>query len=260
LLPAFLSFYLGADEDQLPRAPTRAVQGLAVGGLVAAGFLGFFAAVGLPVSFGVGAIADAVPWTGLVAGCALTLAGLAALAGRRLSVRVPRVPVRRERRLAAMVLFGVAYGAASLGCTLPVFLAVVGASLGGDKLGVFAAYAAGMTVVLTALAVVVALARGAALRAVRPASAWVGRVAGALLVASGGYLVYYWGRIRFGETATLADDPVVSFVTRFSVRVEDFAEGRGSAIVAVAGAVVAVTILAALWQRRRSLVRRLASE
>src|SRR5205823_1067312 len=50
LLPAFLSFYLGADEQTLPRAPTRILQGLLVGGLVAAGFLGLFALVGLPVS------------------------------------------------------------------------------------------------------------------------------------------------------------------------------------------------------------------
>jgi cytochrome c-type biogenesis protein len=64
LLPAFLSYYLGADEEQLPSAPTRVLQGLVVGGLVALGFLGFFALVGLPVSFGVGAIARAVPGPG----------------------------------------------------------------------------------------------------------------------------------------------------------------------------------------------------
>src|SRR5262249_19792769 len=62
LLPAFLSYYLGAEEQRLPRASTRALQGLLVGALVALGFLGFFALVGLPVSYGVGAIARAVPW------------------------------------------------------------------------------------------------------------------------------------------------------------------------------------------------------
>ena len=45
LLPAFLSFYFGADEEQPPPASTRVVQGLVVGGLVALGFLGFFALV-----------------------------------------------------------------------------------------------------------------------------------------------------------------------------------------------------------------------
>jgi hypothetical protein len=34
-----------------------------------------------------------------------------------------RVPVRRDWRLGSILLFGVAYGAASLGCTLPILLA-----------------------------------------------------------------------------------------------------------------------------------------
>ncbi len=42
LLPAFLSFYLGADERRLPSAPTRVLQGPLVGALVTVGFLGFF--------------------------------------------------------------------------------------------------------------------------------------------------------------------------------------------------------------------------
>src|SRR2546421_7554708 len=83
LLPAFLSFYLGAEERQLPRAGTRLLQGLVVGGLVTVGFLGLFAVVSLPVSFGVGLVARAVPWAGLTTGALLTLAGLAALSGRR---------------------------------------------------------------------------------------------------------------------------------------------------------------------------------
>jgi hypothetical protein len=40
------------------------LQGLLVGALVTVGFLRFFALVGLPVSYGVGAIARAVPWAG----------------------------------------------------------------------------------------------------------------------------------------------------------------------------------------------------
>src|SRR5436190_17184481 len=141
LLPAFLSFYFGADEEQLPPAPTRVMQGLVVGGLVALGFLGFFALVGLPVSFGVGAIARAVPWAGLATGALLAIVGLITLFGIHVRLPIhPRLPVRRERRLGAMLLFGVGYGAASLGCTLPLFLALVGASLGGAKLTAFVAY------------------------------------------------------------------------------------------------------------------------
>jgi len=257
LLPAFLSFYFGADEEQLPPAPTRVVQGLVVGGLVALGFLGFFALVGLPVSFGVGAIARAVPWAGLATGALLAIVGLITLFGIHVRLPVhPRLPVRRERRLGAMLLFGAGYGAASLGCTLPLFLALVGASLGGAKLTAFVAYGIGMAVVLMALSVLVALAREGATRLVRPALPYMGRIAGVLLLASGGYLFYYWARLRFGDTATVADDPIVSFGVRFSGQVRSFADGRSSTIVAIAGAIVALALVSSLWQRRRRGIRR----
>jgi cytochrome c biogenesis protein CcdA len=253
LLPAFLSFYLGADERRLPSAPTRVLQGLVVGALVTLGFLGFFALVGLPVSYGVGEIARAVPWAGLATGATLALAGLLTLLGKRMRLLThPAVRPWRERRLGAMLLFGIGYGAASLGCTLPLFLTLVGASLsGGGKLTTFLAYGAGMALVLMALSVLVALAREGAARRVRPLLPYMNRIAGLLLLASGGYLFYYWARLHFGDTATVADDPIVSFGVRFSGQARDFADGNGSLILIGAAAIVALALLASLWQRRR---------
>ena len=92
--------------------------------------------------------------------------------------------------LGAMLLFGVGYGAASLGCTLPLFLTLIAASSGPDKLTVFAAYAAGTAVVLMALSVLVALAREGVTHALRPMLPYMSRIAGLLLVIAGGYLVY----------------------------------------------------------------------
>jgi cytochrome c-type biogenesis protein len=238
------------------------LQGLLVGALVAVGFLGFFALVGLPVSYGVGTIARAVPWAGLASGAALALAGLLTLLGRqfRLPMHLKMQP-RPERRLGAMLLFGIAYGAASLGCTLPLFLTLVGASLsGGGKITTFLAYGAGMAVVLMALSVLVALAREGAARAVRPLLPHMNRIAGLLLFASGGYLAYYWARLRFGDTATVADDPIVSFGVRFSGQARNFADGNGSLILAGAGAIVALALFASLWQRRRAISTGLVRE
>lgn len=252
LLPAFLSFYLGADEDRLPPAPTRMLQGLVVGGLVTVGFLGLFTVVGLPVSLGVGAIADAVPWVGLITGVILALAGLSVIAGRRIRLAfVPRPTVMPDRRLVAMLLFGVGYGAASLGCTLPIFLALVGASLGADKLMVFVAYGVGMAVVLMALAVAIACARQGIAGRLRVLLPHVGRLAGVLLTASGGYLVYYWARIRFGDSVTLADDPIVGFASRYSAELQDFAERHGTPLIVGAGVIVALALASGLRHRLR---------
>ena len=122
---------------------------------------------------------------------------------------------------------------------------------GADKLTVFTAYAAGTAVVLIALSVLVAVAREGVARAVRPILPYMSRIAGLLLVIAGGYLVYYWARLRFGNTATLADDPIVSFAIRFSGHIRTFADGRGSTLVAAAGAVVLIALLTALLRWRR---------
>jgi len=262
LLPAFLSFYMGADEGRLPRAPGRLAQGLLVGLLVTAGFLGVFALVGLPIVYGADAVADAVPWAGLAIGVLLAVTGLLALAGRRVALGISS-PVRlgRERGLGTMILFGAGYGIASLGCTLPLFLALVGASLGsggsGESLAVFAAYGLGMGLVLTALSVAAALARDGLARGLRLLVPHMGRTAGALLLVAGAYVGYYWLRLEFGERATLADDPIVGFGTRFTARLEVLARGDGALVLIVAGTAVALALAAALWKwiRRRTGAR-----
>lgn len=265
LLPAFLSFYVGAEEGRLPRAPSRIAQGLLVGLLVTAGFVAVFAAVGLPITYGADAVADAVPWAGLAIGVVLALAGLAALAGRRVSLRIANpFRVDREPGLATMVLFGAGYAVASLGCTLPLFLALLGASLGaggtGQTAGVFAAYAVGMGAVLMALSLAAALAREGLAHGLRRLLPHMSRIAGALLVVAGGYLVYYWLRLELGPSATLADDPVVGFVMRFTGRLQALAHGQGRAVVITAASIVALALVAGLWQLAGGRARRRALE
>jgi cytochrome c-type biogenesis protein len=112
-----------------------------------------------------------------------------------------------------------------------------------------------------ALSVVVALAREGLVRGLRSLLPHMHWIAGLLLFVSGGYLFYYWARLQWGDSATVADDPIVSFGVRFSGDVERFAHGRGPVLVAVAGAIVGVALLNALvrW-RRHAAVRTLVRE
>jgi cytochrome c-type biogenesis protein len=88
-----------------------------------AGFLGLFTLIGLPISLGATAVALVLPWAGISLGIILVAFGPLTLAGRQISPKGARpIPVGQERRARNIVLFGVSYGAASLGCTLPVFL------------------------------------------------------------------------------------------------------------------------------------------
>jgi cytochrome c biogenesis protein CcdA len=253
LLPAYLSLYVGAREERLPPAGGRVLQGLFTGLAVTGGFLGVFVAVGLPVAYGAGRVSDALPWVGVVLGGLLVALGILTLAGWAPKL-TPRwgVRARTTRGVGPALLFGVGYGVASLGCTLPVFLAVVGTAAGGASTAlVFAVYGAGMAVVVTALALAAAFLREGLARGLKRVLPYMSRIAGALLVAAGGYLAYYWYRVGFGPAADLADDPVVTFVTRFTAQVSESAERRGWLVLAAAGAVVAVAV-GVTWRRASS--------
>ena len=261
LLPAFLAFYVGAEEDTLPSPTNRVAQGLLVGLLAASGFLSVFAVVGLPISLGVRAVAQALPWLAATVGIILVAIGVATLAGRRITI--PSVTPRsigKDRRARSIVLFGVGFGTASLGCTLPLFLTLIAASLGASRgtasLGVFVAYGMGMATVLMALSVTAALFRDGLARRLRRLLPHVPQMTGLMLVVAGAYLTYYWLRFELGPRATLSSDPVVGAVAKFTARVQVLAEGGGGAFAAAAGIVVAVALSTALYHGVRSAQHR----
>lgn len=201
LLPSFLSFYLGADEDTAASAGTlaRARQGFAVGLVLSGAFSGVFIVTGLVVTAGLRSVLDALPWIAFAVGLALIVVGGAMVAGRRISLLIAarlQPGVEHRTGYARVAMFGVGHALASLSCTLAVFLIVVSQALTVSgvvqTLAVFGAYAAGSASVLLALSVSAALAKRALARAVKRFAPIVNRVAGALLVVSGVYLVGYW--------------------------------------------------------------------
>lgn len=254
LLPAFLSFCVGADEDSLPRAPTRVGQGLLVGLLVAAGFLGVFALIGVPIAYGVTRLTSAIPWAGLAIGIVMVFMAMAGLAGRSIYLS-PRRPlaVKRRRRPATMLWFGAAYAVCSLGCTLPIFVALVGASLATASLLegtiVFGAYGFGMATMLMALSLGAALARDGLARRLKRLLPHMQRIVSGLLGLAGAYLTYYWARVIWSPPESLSSDLLVSAMTRFATLVQRAAGSSGGRMaVLVAGVMVALGIVVAMWQ------------
>ena len=95
------------------------------------------------------------------------------------------------------LLFGISYGLASLSCTLPLFLAVLGVGVAQssgwlDTLGQFVLYAAGMGSVIMALTLGMALARSVMVRWMRAILPYVGVVGAWLMVVAGVYIMFYW--------------------------------------------------------------------
>jgi cytochrome c-type biogenesis protein len=203
MLPAFLSFYLGATDPDQQRPDRRGAQGgrlghgLAVGLAVSAGFAGVFVAAALLAAAGLSVLVRLVPWAALGIGLALVGLGGWLLVGRHLGLTVPsRRHPEVGRSYRRVVAFGAAYALASLSCTLAVLLALVGQALATASplrlVTVLAGYALGAASVLVALSVSVALAKDALLQRVRRLLPVAGRLAGGLLVLSGLYLVAYW--------------------------------------------------------------------
>ncbi len=253
LLPAFLSYYLGAEHGRFPRARSGLLQGLLVGALLTLGVVGVFTLVGLPLVYGASRITDAVPWLGLAAGAAAMLAGAVALAGRgSLALPLPAGLSLSERRWLRPLVFGVAYGVASLGCSLPVFLAFLASSLAvrgsGNALAVLAAYVAGIAITILALLVVATVLREGLARRLGPLAGRLHRVSGLLLLLAGAYLTYFWARLEFGSSATLADDRIVGVATRYSARMQTLAGRLGISFVLALALLVLLALAAGAWR------------
>jgi cytochrome c biogenesis protein CcdA len=249
-----LSFYVGAEEEVLPRAPARAAQGLLVGLLVSAGFLAVFAILGVPIAYGVTQLTSAIPWAGLAIGFLMMVVAVVGLAGREVYLGLRRpLPVKRHRRPMTVVWFGAAYAVCSLGCTLPIFVALVGASLATASVIegtiVFVAYGFGMATMLMALSLGAALARDGLARRLKRLLPYMQRIASALLLVAGAYLTYYWARVIWAPPTSLGGDPLVGAMTRFATLVQRAAgSSGGKATLLAAGTVVAVGIAIAGWQ------------
>lgn len=205
MLPAYLGLYVsGGNQDQDRRQPVRLVSRAVMVGLsVSIGFVALFGAVGLVLAFGSQAVVvAALPWVGLAVGVLLIGAGAYMAGGGKIYTSLAQRAASRigdpsQLNVPGYALFGVSYGLASLSCTLPLFLAVLGVGAGLssgflDTLGQFLLYAAGMGSVIMALTLGMAVARSVLIRWMRAALPYVGVVGAWLMVVAGTYIVFYW--------------------------------------------------------------------
>lgn len=266
MLPGYLALVLVGEDRAV--GPTDRPRGTVVGralaatALMALGFLLVFGVFGLVVAPLAASLQQYLPFATVVIGVVMVLLGLWLLAGRELTVLLPR-PTRGAPTggLASMVGYGVAYALASLSCTVGPFLAVTSASFGtGSLLGGVAAYLAygvGMAVVVGVLAVTVALAGAGAAARFRRVLPYVNRVSGALLVIIGLYVGYYGVyELRLFLGSGSADDPVVGFVVGIQEAVSGWVDGLGFLPVAAALAVLVAVGMLVVRRRRRTAADR----
>ncbi len=202
LLPAYFARRLTA--DTAPSAVNAVARAIGVGAATTGGFLAVFGAAAGAISFGAYWLMRVMPIVGFTIGLALISVGLMLLAGRRISLdlgflRMSPAPGQTSGPRGD-VLFGAAYGAASLSCTLPVLLGITGTTMSGgvvNSAANFAAFGLGMGTVFTALAIAAALSRDGLARRFKQTLPYINRVSGVLVTAAGLYVTYYWGFALF---------------------------------------------------------------
>ncbi len=216
MLPAYLGLYLGSrnlnavapageiypDNTTAPASiPSQLTRAVVVSLVITGGFLLLFGAAGVVISAGGQLIGRFAPWVALVIGGLLVLFGISMLFGRHITTNIT---ARLAGRLGnpgkvsvwGFFIFGVAYATASLSCTLPVFLIVVGGSLVANGFSAavlqFVSYALGMGLVILFLTLSIALFRGAIVTQLRTILPYVERGSALLMIGAGVYIVYYW--------------------------------------------------------------------
>lgn len=201
MLPAYLGLYLGTSDENEDTVVQSLGQAIVVSTFVTAGFVVLFGVVGLLIGAGAQVLVSIFPWIGLAVGVLLVTVGgwmlgggaLYASLGERLAAQVGSPG---ETSLKGYFLFGLSYGIASLSCTLPIFLSVVGSTVAvGGFIGAllqFILYALGMGFVILLLTVSMALFKGAMVTTLRKGLPYVQAVSAILLMVAGGYIVYYW--------------------------------------------------------------------
>ncbi|MGH8996938.1 MAG: cytochrome c biogenesis protein CcdA, partial [Acidimicrobiales bacterium] len=202
ITPSFIGYLSGA-----AHGPSGATRRLGPAGLVAVGIVAFYAAAGAAVgAIGsvvynylvylvavIGAVFLLLGYLLLTGrGAALMRLGAANQANRYYEVTMASAPGAHPR--ARLVGFGVAYGAASHTCTLPIFLGLVLAPIAA---GAFV-LAGGATLLyglaIAALLLVMALVGDGALSGIRRRMLghYLGLLTGGLFLLTGGYLLYYF--------------------------------------------------------------------
>lgn len=236
LLPAYLGFFLGLDdEDDGSESRIVALNRAQIVGLsMSIGFLVVFGLLGL-VFAGLGSTIQQNPWISTVIGVALVILGITMFFGFQPLLKLPKMEKGTgSRSMASMFLFGVSYAVASLSCTIGLFLSAVGTSASGEsfasRLGAFVSYGLGMGLLATALTLAVAFGKRGIVNRFRQLLPKINLISAVVLVFVGIYVALYgiWSTqiLNDVESVTPWIDTIVRNAEEFQVKISEWIGDR----------------------------------
>ncbi len=252
LLPAYIGAFVAGD-DLTMRPERRVVRAIGVSAAVSVGFAAMFIIVGVVFSSASTAFRQQMPWVTIAVGVVMVSMGVATVAGWK-----PRLPFQpqastQRRDAVGMVTFGFAFAIVSLSCTLGPFLSVSTFAMQRSFLGgivTYVVYSAGMGAIILALSVSAALAHDSFVGTLRAVSKYTPRLAGVLLLISGGYAIWY-GRYELAiYDGELPSDSLIDAGTNLQIRFVVFVQSVGADRIGLA--IIAVTAAAYLGFRLRN--------
>ncbi len=181
LLPGYISYYIGLTSSR------AAYTGI----LAAAGILTFYLAIGLLVYLLGSAVSPYLRY--FKPGVGIVFIFLGTMLYYSYTARFPGIPLPAPKGDAAFFLFGAAYAATAVGCTLPVFLALVVYPLFTGELltGFFAflSYSLAKAVLMIAVTCLAAYSKEILTR-LSVSTVKIKKLSGLVLVLIGIYLLY----------------------------------------------------------------------
>ena len=249
LLPTYLLYFLGLSSESAGRERAPIARALVVSAAVSGGFLSVFLVIGLLTETFEQAswINENAKYATAVIGALLIVLGLAMLFGYRLPIVTPKLDAGgRDRTVWSMFVYGIAYAVASIGCTIGLFVATLfgTAEREGYVAGVatITAYGLGMALIVTALTVALAVAKVGLLRVLRRGMQYVELVAGAFVLLSGIYLLWYFWKVDVQETGDPISDAVQGYQNDLLGFLNDHWRGVAIALLAIVGAAITYAI------------------
>jgi cytochrome c biogenesis protein CcdA len=204
LLPVYMTLYLGAEEGGYLEHTlfSRIMKATWVAIVVTAGFGLLFGLVGGVVSAGGYYLMGIMPWFAVAVGVIFLVMGIWMIMGNTIALPivlrlVDTIGDLRKMNNWGFFLFGVAFGATSLGCTLPIFLAVVGSAVtaGNFYAGFtqFISYILGMGMIMHSLTLGIAMVKKRlVIGTMRRVVPYIHKISAFFLLTAGGYIIYYW--------------------------------------------------------------------
>lgn len=254
LLPTYLVYYLGLNNDADVSQRVRVNRAVWVSLSLSAGFMSVFVVVGSISRLFTDWLNQNAKYVSLLIGVALVVLGVAMLFGFRLPMTTPKLDVGgrvADRTFRSMFLFGVAYAIASIGCTIGPFSATVLGTIetSGFATGLLAiaSYGIAMSLLVTALTVSLAVAQGGLLRVLRRGMSYVETASAIVMIVSGLYLAWYW----FNDIRENYEDDLTGRVIGWQENVAQWIDDHRATIAVTTGVLFVVAFAFAVHRRRQ---------